>query len=100
MGKFTSGEARSDAELRAAVADHGQGRRSGLTVVNQMHKRLGGERNPVCSVVGECSFGGCAGRKEMRWGEVDVCSDFKGVGAAVLCGGATVSTCVRAARAD
>lgn len=65
-GGFTSGEARSGAEHRAAVADHGQGWRSDLAVGNPGRKRLGGGRTLVRSGVGEGSSAGCAGTKEMR----------------------------------
>lgn len=66
-GEFTSSEARSGAELRAAVADHSQGRRSNLSVENPGRKRLDGGGSPTST--GMVSSGGCAGTKEMRQGD-------------------------------
>jgi hypothetical protein len=87
-GKFTLGGARSAAELRAAVADHGQGRQSGLAVANPRRKRLGDERALASSGTSGCRSGGCAGMKEMRWGGKWTCSvTSKGLGAAVSCEG-------------
>lgn len=63
-GKFTSGEARSEVELRAAVADHGRGRQSGLAVENSRRKRLGGGRTSMSSGMGECSSGGALRRRK------------------------------------
>ena len=47
MGKFTSGEAQTAAELRSAVVDHGQERQGGLVVTNPRRKRHGGVRAPA-----------------------------------------------------
>jgi hypothetical protein len=54
------------------------------------HNGLGGGRVPTSLGAGECSSGGGAGTKEMRWGGKWACTvTSKGVEAAVSCRGAT-----------
>jgi hypothetical protein len=60
VGKFTSGEARTAAKLRSAVADHGQGQWGGLAVVDLRLKRCGSERASASSGTGGWSLGGRA----------------------------------------